>query len=75
MEVSCLLDDYAALAGLAVPVPNRERNRLRIVRESNILDGNVTDEDYDRLTALAARVLKVDILTFLFLFIIVDLYC
>lgn len=59
MKYRCSLDDYAALAALAVPVPNREDDRLKIVRESNIIDGNYMDEDYDRLTALAARVLKV----------------
>ncbi len=51
--------DSAVLRDVVVPVSKNEGRRVKILRECNVLDSNHHDEDYDRQTALLARILKV----------------
>ena len=42
-----------------VHVPRNESKRIKVLKETKILDSADNDEDYDRLTILASRVFKV----------------
>jgi len=45
---------------LTVPVPSNEAERLRVLRQSTLLDSK-SEERFDRLTTMAARIFKVPI--------------
>jgi hypothetical protein len=51
-------EDFEKLAGLKVPIPNCELDRIKVLRESNIFDTSA-EEKYDRHVALACRIFKV----------------
>lgn len=42
-----------------VPVPSNECKRLKILKQSNILDTNTMDPEFDRFTSLAHRIFDV----------------
>ena len=55
-----LKDDVLKLAKLSVPIPRNELKRLKLLRESKILDkDNTREEQLDRITSLAKRVFNV----------------
>ena len=54
-----LAKDLCALQKLTVPVPKQEVTRLKLLRETNLLDSAVNEGDYQRFTSLASRVFKV----------------
>lgn len=56
--------DSTILRDVVVPVSKNEGRRVKVLRECNVLDSNSLDEDYDRQTALLARILKVYFLKF-----------
>lgn len=43
---------------LKIPIPLNEKRRLRVLQEAEILD-TVSEESYQRFTALASRIFKV----------------
>ena len=44
---------------VTVPVPSNEGKRLKILRQSNLLDSNTMDPEFDRFTSLAHRIFDV----------------
>lgn len=44
---------------LTVPVPNNESYRIRVLRQTELLDSNPSDSDFDRYTSLAKRIFNV----------------
>lgn len=52
--------DLLQIQNLQVPVPICERDRIKVLRETNVLD-TAAEERFDRYTALAARVFKTKI--------------
>ena len=51
-------NDEQALASLKVPIPNSERDRIRVLREAHIFD-TPSEESYDRHAAFASRIFQV----------------
>lgn len=49
------------LAISPVPLPHNEGKRLKILKQSNILDSNTMDPEFDRFTSLAHRMFDVRI--------------
>lgn len=47
------------LKQLTVPVPKDECYRINVLRQSELLDSDPRDSEYDRYTALAQRIFKV----------------
>jgi hypothetical protein len=52
------LDDIRRLNLLKVPIPKKEHERLKILRECGCLD-TPQDESYDRITRMCTRYFKV----------------
>jgi hypothetical protein len=52
-------DDLHELQNVSVPVPTCECERLRLVRETRLLDTTTNEGDYGRFVNLAARLFKV----------------
>lgn len=46
---------------LHVPIPTNENHRLQVVQETTLLDSNPSDESYDRLCNMAARLFRTEI--------------
>ncbi len=56
----CLEDgDLDKLEQLQVPIPNCECERLKTLRETNLMGSNVNEGDFGRYVNLAARLCKV----------------
>jgi hypothetical protein len=53
-------EDLLKLQLLEVPIPNSERERIKILRQANLLDSDPNDLAFDRLTRLASRIFKVN---------------
>eukprot|EP01038_Epipyxis_sp_PR26KG_P009400 gene9400-12660_t len=53
--------DDSVLNCLKVPVPKNEKLRLAALRHTNLLDSDGHDHQFDRLTALAARIFEVPV--------------
>lgn len=51
--------DTEKLSKLSVPIPQNEDKRIRVLRESAILDTSQSDESYDRFVHICCRVFKV----------------
>ncbi len=51
--------DLENLEELQVPIPNCECERLKTLRETNLLGSNVNEGDFGRYVNLAARLCKV----------------
>lgn len=64
-KIACNIEDFQEqndkllLSQLSVPIPSDERDRLRLLRETNLLDSDESDPIFDRLTALAQRIFDV----------------
>jgi hypothetical protein len=52
-------EDLLKLQLLEVPIPNSERERIKILRQANLLDSDPHDVAFDRLTRLGSRMFKV----------------
>lgn len=52
-------EDSNIICGLQVPVPENEADRIKVLRQSNLLDSDRDDGVFDRFTALAQRLFKV----------------
>jgi len=52
-------EEVAILRDLKVPVPDDEARRLNVLRETQLLDSNQSDPDFDRYTSLAKRIFNV----------------
>ena len=52
-------DDLRALESITVPIPLNEGKRLKILRQSSLLDSDIMDPEFDRFTSLAHRILEV----------------
>eukprot|EP01038_Epipyxis_sp_PR26KG_P009744 gene9744-13111_t len=61
MENFIQLTDDFSLNCLTVPVPENEKLRLTVLRHTNLLNSNLNDDRFDRITSLAARVFEVPI--------------
>ena len=55
-----LIWNFWYVGALSVPVPGDEFDRLKVLRQSEILDTK-SDPEYDRYTSLAKRIFKVNI--------------
>jgi len=55
----CPLDDESTIKGLTVPVPYDEGLRLRVLRETGLLDTDAKDPNFDRFTSLCQRLFNV----------------
>jgi len=53
------INEREILAGLTIPIPDNEGQRLRVLRESGLLDSNPNDASFDRFTSLCRRIFKV----------------
>lgn len=51
--------DQALLAGLKVPVPSNENERIKVLRQTHLLNSDAEEATFDRFTALARRIFKV----------------
>lgn len=60
-------DDLRALQSITVPIPLNEGKRLKILRQSNLLDSDIMDPEFDRFTSLAHRILEVYIQSILYI--------
>jgi CheY-like chemotaxis protein len=49
-------EDAHKLRALTVPIPLNEGARLEILRDTNILDSNVNDPEFDRFSSLCGRI-------------------
>ena len=47
------------LALAPVPLPSNEGKRLKVLKQSNLLDSNTMDPEFDRFTSLAHRIFDV----------------
>ena len=54
------LPDEEILKKLTVPVPKDEKYRLKVLRETALLDSDLSDPSFDRFTALCQRIFNVD---------------
>lgn len=61
--------DENKISSLTVPVPDNEFDRIKILRQANLLDTNKEDGIYDRFTSLAKRIFNVIVLSFYWCFI------
>lgn len=52
-------DEKDLIKCLTVPVPSDERYRINVLRQSELLDSNPCDSEYDRYTGLAQRIFNV----------------
>ena len=52
-------EDLHALESITVPIPLNEGKRLKILRQSSLLDSNIMDPEFDRFTSLAHRIIEV----------------
>ena len=65
-EEGCLTkDDKEALENLTVPIPECENDRVKILRQTKLLDSE-DDSSFDRFTSLAQRIFNVTFLSPLF---------
>lgn len=51
-------DEQQLISRLTVPVPKNEEERIKVLRDSQLLD-TLPEECFDRITAMAQRVFKV----------------
>jgi hypothetical protein len=58
-------DDVNRLKELKVPIPGNEKDRLKTLRETRLLDTESNEGDYGRYVNLAARLFKVGFLSVL----------
>lgn len=54
------------LRGLKVPQAKEEVLRLRAVKQSNLIDNLLPEDDYDRYTSLGARIFNVRPITIVY---------
>ena len=52
-------EDMCALENAAGPIPLNEGKRLKILRQSNLLDSTIFDPEFDRFTSLAHHIFEV----------------
>lgn len=53
--------DETLLAGVNVPIPHNERERIKVLRQTQLLDSDPHEPTFDSFTALAKRLFKVPI--------------
>ena len=51
--------DVNLIHELTVPVPSNEQERIKVLREANILDSDTDDTGFDRFTSLCRRIFQV----------------
>ena len=52
-------EDMRALENATGPIPLNEGKRLKILRQSNLLDSTIFDPEFDRFTSLAHHIFEV----------------
>ena len=56
---TCCNDDESLIRALTVPIPYDEGLRLRVLRETGLLDSDTKDPNFDRFTSLCQRLFNV----------------
>lgn len=55
------MQDDVDLLHLHVPVPAKERDRIKILRQTKILDSSCEDPSFDRYTMMCSRIFGVSV--------------
>jgi hypothetical protein len=53
--------DKELISELCVPVPSNESERIKVLRQTKLLDSNTSDPTFDRFTSLCQRLFDVPI--------------